>query len=326
MVRVLPTIAIYAAGLLLTLGCLVVVPLPDNLGLRRGYTPMFEPPSGGYIYTNAWQFETGQAMLYHDVGAAIDHARTADVILMGNSRVQFGVHEDTLLKLSREAGLRVYSLASGHSETAGFGYEVLRRHDLRPKMVVVLGGPFIYSNNRSDVARQSENMTRWEAHKQVYGTAASWNLRYRLHRLVPRLDWFDYPITSPHVIYRSIHSGLWRPAVRLPGVHPVSYRANQQELFRPLAFAGWLQGELARRNILLVAGIVPYGDTEDEYLSVLREKLGIPVVDVRLDDLKTSDGSHLGEDSAIRFTQAFWRNLLNLKEVREWLSSRDGKS
>jgi len=162
-------------------------------------------------------------------------------------------------------------------------------------------------------------MSRWDAVKLWGETAASWNLRYRLHRVIPKVDIFGRGITSRYVIYRSELTGWWKPAIERNGAYPTSYSEGADAYPRILPLVNEIKQELNQRGSLFIASVIPYRQTDDRYLHHLEKERNISVVHLRLDDLETADGSHLNRRSAERFTNIFWREFIALPEVRERL-------
>ena len=70
------------------------------------------------------------------------------------------------------------------------------RHDLRPRVVVANGGPFIFYNDYSRWAEEVISMGPWEARKTVWELTAAWKFQALVHRYLPRVTWFGDPLTS----------------------------------------------------------------------------------------------------------------------------------
>ncbi len=293
----------------------------DQLGsprIRVFHTPDLNIPRGPYFYLDAWNFELSQPVLYHDLGQSISNARQADVIFIGNSRLQLGIREEYIVPLASEHNLKVFSIGSGHAEGVKFAFDVIRKHDLKPKVVVILAGAHAYSGRVSGVARATLEMSRWQAQKLRMETALSWNVRYRLHRLIPRVGILNNRITSRYALYRSELTGWWKPALEPQGAFPTSYSDKPGNHDNILDFVSEINAYLGQQGSLLVTGVIPYRNTSFTNLSYLEERLDIPFVETGL-QLETSDGSHLNPDSAKRFTDAFWRGFIALPKVRERL-------
>ncbi len=288
------------------------------------WMPSFEVPGDDAFFTYSVGDELSHVALFHDIGDSVSNARRADVLFIGNSRMPLGLREDGIVPAAEVMGSRVFSLGMGHSEGLGFALELIRRHDLRPKVVVVAGGPHFFGDRVSDRAVAAMQLTWWQAHKLWIETRARWGLQRWLHTIVPKLDWFGDEIASQWVIYRSSRTGWWRPAVEPAASYAVGWTREDRNYDRVVPAARELQSELRSRGALMVVTLTPYAQTQTGHLPHLGDALGVPVVLPDVADLATSDGSHLNRDSGERFARAFWRELIAVPAVREKLSLRQG--
>lgn len=264
--------------------------------------------------------ELSQAVLYHDLGDSIAHARQADILVLGDSRAQMGLREDVIVPEARKLGLRVFSLACGHAEGMRFPLEVIRKHDLRPKIVLAVGGQHIWDDSVSGPARRAMAQTRWDAWKAWIEGRAAWSFQLWLHRYLPRIDFFDQDLTAGWVTYRSPATGWWRTPLQPSGKYPIRAITEDRGPYdRLFGLARELKHELDSRHAQLVLGIVPYRDTRAGYLPDLARDLGVPTVVPSFADLFTSDSSHLVPESAERYSHEFWSRFISLPEVRQRL-------
>src|SRR5688500_11025885 len=86
-------------------------------------------------------FEHG-AYLYGLEPAAIDAARRADAIVVGDSRAQFAFSTDAVHRYFTGRRAAHYLLGMGYGSTSPYAYELLRRHGLRPRVLIVNAEPF----------------------------------------------------------------------------------------------------------------------------------------------------------------------------------------
>ena len=300
-----------------------VLPL---LPLRHGEPPNlqqypeFGDPGPDAFYAVAEHTELSHAILYHDLGSSIANARRADVLFLGNSRMPLGLREEFLVPEADKLGLRLFSLGCGYAELLRFPLELIKKHDLRPRVVVVSGGPHMFFEGVSSVAEEALAMTRWDAAKQWLEVAASWNLRTRLHAALPRLDFFDRRLHSDWVTYRSARTGWWRPVAEPRGRYETKLAekpiTNWSEL---LPFAEEFHRELVDRGAQLVLTLVPYVDAHVGHLAFLSDELGVPAIVPSFDGVTVADGSHLNRESAGTVSLSFWEAFLALPEVRDAL-------
>ena len=314
------TVVAFVASFLLTGRILPILPLRGGPFPRIQRMPPFDQPRDDCFFVSSAGRDLSQMVLYHGLGASMDNARRADLLFLGNSRVPMGLREEVIVPAAEKLGLRAFSLACGHGEQLSFALELIRRHDLRPKVVVACGGPESFLPGMSRNARDSMAMTRWDAWKRWREDTAAWELQVRLHSRLPRIDFLGQNLVSSWIVYRSERTGWWQ-AVREPtGHNPIGFRADWSGNERLLPLARELHDELSARGARLVLTMTPYRDTWTGHIPFLAKELGVPAILPPLDGMTMSDESHLDRQSALRFSRIFWRELVALPEVRDRLS------
>lgn len=296
---------------------LPLLPLRHGEPPRPQQYPEFEDPGPDYFYALPEHTELSQSILYHDLGRSIENARRADVLFLGNSRMPMGLREEFLVPRAEQLGLRVFSLGCGYAELLRFPLEVIRKHDLRPRVVVVSGGPHMFYDGLSPVAEEALAMTRWDAAMGWLEVAGAWNLRTRLHAALPRLDFFDRRLHSRWITYRSARTGWWRPVAEPQGRYQTTLAEKPiTDWSGVLPFARELQRELEDRGAQLVLTLVPYVNARVGHLAFLSSELGVPAIVPSFDGVTVADGSHLNRESAEAVSVAFWERFTSLPEVR----------
>ncbi len=250
---------------------------------------------------------------FHGLGSAIDNARRADVLLLGNSRVEFAFRAPELRTFTQRTGLKVYNLAYGAGDGLPMALQTLERHDLRPRFAVVNDDAF-FRPTMSSYAKDTTEAGAWQAHVRVTEHRASWALRRQLHGLLPRWDLGLLRGATPLVSYRSMLDGAFvmeafpqdlrplrtrdRPDAPIP---PGFAQRNQAALARHTAVAGRFRDFLAARGTKLVLTVVPREGAAYTPTRVVAQRLGVPFVAPPTTKLHTIDGSHLDADSARRW-------------------------
>ncbi len=313
--------SVVTVSIILSSWLLPILPLRPGDFPSVEFTPEFDVPSDPeYFFIHGRQPELSQSILYHDLGDSIIHVQQADVLFIGNSRMPLGLRGEFLLPSADAFGIRMFSLGMGHSERVRFALDLIRKHDLRPKVVVAVGGPYFYMDLYSEMSRQAIQMSKWDAMKNQFEATSWWNIQYRLHQLVPKIEYFRKEFQPGYIYYRSSRTGWWYPSLEGSGKYPVGYAEEEASYADYLPLARELHQELNRRGSVLVLTMVPYGSTRIGHLAYFSEKLGVSVVRPEVPDLRTSDGSHLNRESARRYSHAFWAEFIALPEVRERLS------
>ncbi len=300
--------------------CFAVYTLP-LLKFRPGEFPrtqslsLSRAPVDGEFFVSHGNNEQSHLALYHGIGPSIHYARQADILIVGNSRAQLGLSESVFTTQAQSLGLSVFNLAVGHVGRIGFALDVIRRHDLRPRLVIVNGGPPVYRDIYSPWAEEVVGMTGWQARKAYFETFAGWQLRSRLGQVMPRLEYF----VEKHyrwVHYRSEQTG-WYRNLQVPSQR---YRVKDQAGMRKhpssVAMARELQDELASWGGRMVLTIVPFARVNTGHLPVISEALGVSYIVPSFEGLETADGSHLAPASADIVSERIWRQLVTLPEFK----------
>ncbi len=307
------------AGLVIALNVLPRLPLGPESSPRLLEIPTFEVPSDSFFVEAAGD-DLSQMVLWHGLGDSIENARRADIVFIGDSRMPVGLREETIVPAAAELGVRVFSLACGHVGRVPFALELIRKHDLRPKIVVVVGGPHMFKDKWSAPEEEARKLTTWQAWTAWIEADARWRLQSWLHARLPKVDWFDRDLIGSWIMYRSSRTGWLLPVVEPSARIPIGVAPDDASYAWVLPLARALKQELDGRGTLLVVSVVPYGDTRTGHLPFLSRELGVPVVLPSFDGMFTADGSHLDRGSAASYANAFWSQFVALPEVRNRLS------
>lgn len=256
----------------------------------------------------------GSFYLAHDRGGHIDHhvlyhgidrrarerLREADLLFLGNSRLMFALEFRIMRALMPPGTVDYYALGFGHEEQDDFPLAIIRRFDVRPKLVVVNADQF-FASESSEWAERVVEESDFDAWKvQVEGEIAH-SVRRRLHRVVPH--YVDLRRGEREVVlYRSRDDGTWFVANDFgPGASfawpPDDQRQPTAEALR---HAADFKHDLEARGARLVLCLVPAPAASLHRARVLADHLGVPLLVPDATELRTIDGSHLSYDSAAR--------------------------
>lgn len=308
---------IFAAtfGALVTAGLVI----DQRLWWRMG-TPFqtgIAPPWPGSAVTQLVNVLDYDAYLYDHAGTA-QHMRAADVLFLGNSRGLYAFRPEGYQPHLDRYGLRGYTLAFlGGSD--GFALELIRRYDLRPKLVIVNGDAF-FDDTWGRLGAAARDRGRWNSWKFYYESVAAWEAARRLHRWVPPWRRY-YHERDHHVVYRSVETGgiyfpYAIPAPRdLMTRRPDTFTQGERELSEKM-FPAQLDvlrtfaAEVTRRGGAMIMTFAPYPELNNVLLTRrLSEATGIPFVEVWPTPLVSYNGSHMGGESAVVFMDALFEAL-----------------
>jgi hypothetical protein len=261
--------------------------------------------------------------LAHDRGGHVDHhvllhgmdadvlrnLQQADVILMGNSRLMFALRGDPLRQYFTARGLRPFALGFGHQEQHRFPLEVMRRHGLRPQLVIANVDNF-FGGVTSAWGERVLRDSAFDAWKTRAEATVSHAVRRALHRVVPHVPdlWKG---EREFVIYRSERDGAWFIATDFGQGAPLQDFYRGRDVVRPhnLELAMAFKEAVEAAGARLVFALVPGRDVSLTHAQTLADMVGVPLVAPEVPDLRTMDGSHLTDDSAARYAAVFFQHL-----------------
>jgi hypothetical protein len=279
--------------------------------------------------------------LYYGIGPAVENARKADILLLGNSRVLFAFRAPSVRAFEARTGLRVFNLCFPANDGLVMAWEAIRRNGLRPAVVVVNENQF-FNRGISPYGVETLQEGRWGAFSRVAEDRMSWDSQLALHRILPRFGFGNFYPAVPAVTYQSSLDGclLFENFSRSRRSYPIRETGALDEPSAGEAeLAEKFKAFLESRGARMVLTDIPYdmetyvregGAPEGmgalylapENLKPFRKAVklsretGVPLVEPSLEGLRTLDGSHLTAESAERFARGFFGLFGKLEDVR----------
>lgn len=250
-------------------------------------------------------------MLFHGTDPlTTQRLRAADVIFLGNSRLMFALGRPMLRGFFERRGLSYFVLGFGHNEHDHFPKAIIRRFDLRPRLVVVNADRF-FVGDQSEWADRVVEDSWFDAQKLRVEAEASHTMRRLIHRWVPHLPTLNED-DREFIAYRSRLDGTWVVANTLEG-RGSPMRGSDRRPPRPdpgrLSRARAFKQEIEGRGGRLVLCLVPAPTASRGTAEWLASELGVPLIAPEPEGLRTHDGSHLAPESAARFADVFLAEL-----------------
>jgi len=239
------------------------------------------------------------------------HLQTADVLFLGNSRLMFALRPEVLGPEFAALGLSYYALGFGSREADRFPLAILRKFDLRPRVVVVNADGF-FIRWLSAWAEAVNRDTPFAARKLRLEAEASHRARQALHVVAPHwLSIFGRPGLGQargFNIYRSRIDGTWEispwPSATSTFAPPPAAgpAIGRGERAAALAF----KAEMDRRGITLILTRVPTPEPHGGAGPArFAELLKVPLVLAEPPGLTSADHSHLDAPSAFDWSREF---------------------
>ncbi len=230
--------------------------------------------------------------------AATAAAANAQVLFLGNSRMQFGFSSEATADWFSSLSASYYLLGFSHNENYTFEAPLLRK--LRPRAkVYVINIDLFFERSESGpgktVMRDESARTRYEQKRQ-------WQ---RIHKAICT----TYKAVCGHeaTYFRSRSAGAWLVAGGRFTSEPVSYDEDidQNTLASYTTLGNEFLPSLSVDRACTILTVVPTVKTGVGTAKAIAATLGLNLVAPRLAGLITFDRSHLDPESAQRWSAAF---------------------
>jgi hypothetical protein len=260
-------------------------------------------PRDGYLaYCNAGaygDFDHG-ALLFDLAPAATRAAQRADVLFLGNSRLQFGLSSNATRQWFTGHGRSHYLLGFSHLENMTFVRPLLER--LRPQAkAYVINVDRFFTTEESEPGGQLLHGTDME---RRYRQKASWQT---LHRALcgAHPGWCGQKLA----FYRELQDGHWTQASGTPDAPQAIAEGEISERDQWPQYAELARQYIAslpvpRECVLLTHVPSPHSKTAEARF--IADAVGLPLIAPEVPGLQTFDDTHLNVPSAQRWSQAFF--------------------
>ena len=287
------------------LSCGLLVPF----GFKLRHHGVFNCPADGYgrnhylAYCHATMYgDYDHSAFWFDLEPDIVRfARNADVLFLGNSRIQFGFSSQATREWFRSSSGHYFLLGFSSDENMTFTTPVLSKIRARAKVYIINVDRFFEDGETGigkeilwdrDAQRRANEKQFWQAiHKQICTTLSMLcGTKTSFFRLRETGEW------------QLKGSGRWTPA-------PVTIGSpGDTEFWNRYAVLGeqFISQLLVDRRCVLLT-IVPYEGTKLAEATAIASALKLDLFAPHLDGLRTFDGSHLDPPSAERWSQAFFQ-------------------
>ena len=252
---------------------------------------------GGGNYAD---FEHG-AFFYNLEPPALDYARDAEVLVLGNSRLQVALSNDATADWFKRAKASYYLLAFSYNEDMVFTDDLLRRINPHASVYIINVDDFF---ERRETAAAKAILHDPDARNR-YEWKHFWQ---SLHQ--PICGAFPSLCGHKFVIFRSRETGAYYRIPQVERVFPqnaVSYDrwVDQAVVKDSTALAIEFLKQFAKGKCVILTD-VPFPETKIGDAAAIAAGAGLPlVVPPEMDGLNTTDGYHLDRVSADRWSKAF---------------------
>lgn len=252
---------------------------------------------GGGNYAD---FEHG-AFYYNLEPPALDYARNADVLVLGNSRLEVALSNQATADWFKQAAATYYLLAFSYNEDMVFTDDLLRLVKPRASVYIINVDDFF---ERRETAAAKTILHDPDARNR-YEWKHFWQ---SLHQ--PICGAFPSLCGRKFVIFRSRKTGAYYRIPQVERVFPqnaVSYDrwVDEAVVKDSTALAIEFLKQFAKGKCVILTD-VPFPETKIGDAAAIAAGAGLPlVVPPEMDGLNTTDGYHLDRVSADRWSKAF---------------------
>ena len=275
------------------------------------------PPDNDWFPASDFKGPFDHQVLYYNFGKSIENAKKADILFLGNSRVQLGLDRDLLQPFAKRYCLNYFNMSLGNFESYQFPLMIIRKYDLRPKVIIINAEDF--RGGPSDLAQGVISQGRLRSALFFFLRNAIYKDILVLHSYAPRWIRETFSATLKEhvyksVVYRSRVTGEWfRPPSSSRKSTPITNKNESacRDRITGKAFdnAKRFKEEMSERGTQVVLTLVPHNDSCQKSAEQLAKQIGVLMIGVDWHGLSTVDGSHLTKESSQRFTEEFLRKL-----------------
>jgi hypothetical protein len=249
---------------------------------------------------NYGDFEHG-AFWFNMEPAAVNSARNADALFVGNSRTQIAFSTPVTAEWFSSLHARYYLLGFSYDENVTFTELLLKRIHARPQVYVVNVDSF-FSRYKTPPAKV---VTEDPQARSRYQVKRRWQLIHKpICATIPAVCGHKY------AVFRSRETGAYSPANAFNNIKPVSYDPviDQRIVNTSIVSAKEFLSGLDIQRECIILTIVPYVGTRLADANAIANAVGLKLISPGpLDGLQTMDGFHLDMASAERWSRAFFQ-------------------
>jgi hypothetical protein len=267
----------------------------------------FACPASGYsadrylAYCSATEYgDFDHGAFWFDLEPGVrENLQSADVLFLGNSRMQFGFSGEPTRRWFSAAGARFYLAGFAYWENVNFEIPLLKRLAPKPRM-------FIVNVDSYFVSEQTEPAKTVMHDPSALGHYRRKEFWQRPHRFLcgemPQL------CGTHESFFRSVSTGNYLRQGGDAGAYPVTEdpKVDLASLTFSVSAAELLIAALPVERSCVLFTIVPTNDTKRVQAVALAQKLGVNFISPQIAGLTTFDHSHLNADSAARWSAAFF--------------------
>lgn len=226
--------------------------------------------------------------------------RNADVLFLGNSRVQVAFSAPPTERWFSQNSVKYYLMGFGYYENALFEGRILAMVHPKARVYIINLDSFFQESETPPVATILHDPRA----KSEYEAKRMWQRAHeRICGIVPELCGHQF------AIFRSRSTGMYYIEGQRIHSAPISYDldVNQRVAASSISTASAFLSHFGERKCVILT-MIPTVDTQLGTAKAIATGIGLPLITpLGLHGLQTWDGSHLDRPSAQRWSEAFFR-------------------
>jgi hypothetical protein len=240
----------------------------------------------------------------------IKKVQEADILLLGNSRMMFGINEKLISEHNNNSRYKIYNFAFDFGEGIEFPKYLIEKYQITPKAIIVHAGPYTFNRFVTDKACESISRSRWFGYRESIELRSNTYLQNWIHKIIPKIRiWEQHSMRR----YRSLMNGCLRYETTLLGEIEFQqmngdFNIKDEYLMGLNNFYTYCK----EHGISLILTQVPAPDLNANFLSNLANQTNIPSISIAIKNPSTFDNSHLDKQSALKFTEQILHKLKSL--------------
>lgn len=288
------------------------------------------PPDNNWYLASDFKGNLDYDVIYYNFGKSIENANKADIIILGNSRILSAFDESILKYYGNHYGLKFFNMGFGHIESYKFPYTIIKKYDLRPKIVIINAEDFRddFSNIAMHVISQGKprRALSFFVRSSIYKDILIFH-SYSPKWIQPILEKLLRKNIYNKITYRSrITGALLIPPISRKSIPIINrYENNCDVEVKALDIAKRFKDEMLQRGTQIVITLPPHNNSCRKAAEKIAEYIGVPLIYVDWRGLNTFDGSHLTVESGQRFTEEFLKKFENSETFLNAISKKPKK-
>jgi len=262
------------------------------------------PPSAEYFLSVTDLNAIDGFVFFNELEDVCSPLRAADVVLFGDSTLQFAFRGEALRNFFVERGLNYYLLGFPNG-SSWIAEAILLRCNARPRLAVVFETGF-FIGQAEGLDKQVLASSAFDARKSRMEFEMAFAVRRQLHRLLPHPVGRDWTGGS-WILYRTPLDGSWWVAAGSERDIPVTGGSVGHVSIPPeqLRVAERFRTMIDEGGGNLLLAYVPTERVGRARAHAIAQHLGVSILDPDLAGLRTADALHLLEVSSERYARAF---------------------